>query len=551
MLPRSARRVALGVVAAVSLILVASLVAGQTQQVWSGNAAFGSGTFLGTNVSSSGQLVLGSQTGGWAKYAANPILSPSPGWSPAWTIAPDVLYENGIYKMWYQGCTSSVCSIGYATSSDGTTWTPYAGNPVLASNSSSWDTSIALPRVIHDGTVYRMWYAGNGPLAIRIGYATSSDGIHWTKYSTWPVFNGTMAWDSGAANTPAVVKVGTLFVMYFSGTNGSGGYSYSMGRATSGDGVHWTEYSGNPVLVAHGGWEGNRVHPSWFSVAASGYDLYYSGGTVGTPVQIGHATSPDGLVWTEDTANPVLRPDSAGSWDQWAVAHPYLITVGTQTRMYFTGYNDSSNILLRIGFATQTTTGVSYGSEGTWVSAVFDSGDPNTTWSSLSWTATTPANTGVGASLQVGNSSLPDSRWTLSPPSTTTPAPLHLPEARYARVLVALVSLDGSQTPSLSSVSVTYETPTAASPAPYAGLGLLGFASLIALLGGVAVAMGALALWARRPAGAAQPASERINRARAGSVCPRCGATVPAENLFCGRCGQPVSPPARDAPPHP
>ncbi len=425
----------LGLVAVVSFALLTPLAAASSQPVWSGRAVSASGILLGTDISASGQ---------WTKYPGNPILSPTPGWSPAWTIAPDVLYDNGVYKMWYQGCTSSNCSIGYTTSSDGTTWAPYAGNPVLASNRSSWDASIALPRVIHDGAVYRMWYAGNGRLAIRIGYATSSDGIHWVKYGAWPVFNGTMAWDSLAANTPAVVKVGSLFVMYFSGTDGSGGYGYSMGRATSTDGIHWTEYAGNPVLVARGGWEGNRVHPSWFSVGTSGYDLYYSGGTVGTPVQIGHATSLDGLTWTEDSANPVLRPDAAGSWDQWAVAHPYLITVGTQTRMYFTGYNDSANILLRIGYAT------------------------------------------LGA---------------------------------------------------------------AGSSASYAGLGLLGFVSVVALLGGVAVAVVALALWARQPAGPVPPASMPAMQAGAGSFCPRCGAPVPPQNSFCGRCGQPVSPPGSGGPP--
>ncbi len=542
------RLLAVGLVAVLSLVVVTPLVAAQSQEIWSGSGTFASGTMIETNVSSSGDLVLRAQpASGWAKYAGNPVLSPSLGWSPAWTISPDVLYENGLYKMWYQGCTSSICNIGYATSPDGTTWTPYSGNPVLPMNSSSWDASVASPRVIHDGTVYRMWYAGNGALAIRIGYATSSDGIHWVTYGTWPVFNGTMAWDSGAVATPAVVKSGSGFIMYFSGTNGSGGYGYSTGRATSPDGINWTEYPGNPVLVAQGGWEGNRVHPGWFSIGSSGYDLYYSGGTVGTPVQIGHATSPDGLTWTEDPANPILRPDGPGSWDQWAVAHPYLITVGTQTRMYFTGYNDSSNLLLRIGYAIPNASGVSYVSAGTWVSTVFDSGNSNTTWSSLSWTATTPPNTGIGASVQIGNSSSPDLSWTLSTPSTSTPTTLHLPEARYARVLVALVSLDGVGTPSLSSVTVTYERP-ATTPSGFGGFSALGLVALAALVIGIAAAIVVVAFGARRPGPAARPPSGPPSSA-AGSFCTHCGAPLPFENRFCGKCGQAVSQPPGNGPP--
>ncbi len=533
-----------------ALILPASLAAAQQQYTWSGSAAFSAGTRLGTSLTAGGQLVLATlPPTNWTKYAGNPVVTPSQAWDPTWAIAPDILYEGGVYKMWYAGCSGS-CSIGYATSTDGTTWTPYAGNPVLSANASSWDTSFGPARVIHDGSVYRMWYTGDGGFGIRIGYATSSDGIHWTKYGTTPVFNGTMAWDSGAVNTPAVAKVGSQFVMYFSGTNGSGGYSYSMGRATSLDGISWTEYSGNPVLVAQGGWEGNRVHPSWFSVGTNGYDLYYSGGTVGTPVQVGHATSPDGLTWTEDPANPVLTPGASGSWDAWAVAHPYLVTVGSQLRMYFTGYDTSSNSVLQIGYATFGPSSGGYVGEGSWVSDVYDSGNPNTTWSSLSWVASMPPNTGVGAAVQVGNTSVPDYTWTLSPPSLTTPTTLRLPTARYARVIVALVSLGGSQTPTVSAVSVTFETPTL-SPGPgltvYWGLGLVGFLALVALAVGAGVAFMIVILTALRSSrGGPVPGAPAVLVLAA---CPYCGSPVPAGNRFCGRCGNPVTPPGGGPPP--
>ncbi len=492
---------------------------------------------MDTNVSAAGQLVLASHPSNWTVFAGNPVLTPSQGWDSSSTLEADVLYDGGVYKMWYAGC-SQTCQIGYATSSDGTTWAPYAGNPVLAANASSWDVSLGIPRVLHVGSGYRMWYEGNGPVGIRVGSATSPDGIVWTKHGTTPVFNGSMAWDQGSVNAAAVVQVGSTFVMYFSGQSTSNP-GLSVGRATSTDGVNWTEYSGNPVMSPQAAWEGNRIYVSWIGYGTSGYDLYYFAGSVGTPVYIGHAMSADGGTWTRDPGNPVLRPGPVGSWDGSTVAHPFVAPVGGQVRLYFTGYNQS---VMQIGFATRSPTGLAYASVGTWVSTVFDSGDANTTWSSLAWTATTPQNTEVAAALQVGNTSPPDTRWTLSRPSVTTPVTLSLPKARYARVVLALASLDGASTPSVASVQVTYELPVSI-PTQFWGLGLLGFALLLILAASIAFAIVAVAILVRRAGRRPAEASP------VAAVCPQCGAPTRGGQKFCERCGRQLLPPPREGPP--
>src|SRR5438094_1757401 len=163
------------------------------------------------------------------------------------------------------------------------------------------------PTVVHDGTGYHMWYAGNGPLAIQIGYATSPDGLVWTKVGNGPNFMGHQSWDSGATSTPFVLKVGPTFVLYFSGHPGN--FAYSIGRATSSDGVTWTEDLANPLMYAQGGWEESRIHPTWVASAGSGFEMYYTGGY--NEPQVGRATSVDGWNWTRDAANP-----------SWPWAHP-------------------------------------------------------------------------------------------------------------------------------------------------------------------------------------------------------------------------------------
>jgi predicted GH43/DUF377 family glycosyl hydrolase len=530
-----------------AIVLTAPAGSAQEQQVWTGRTAFSAGMMLDTNVSSSGSLVLASHAVNWTKFAGNPVVKPTQGWDSGWTLAPDVLYDGGLYKMWYQGCVGA-CDVGYATSTDGVTWTPYGGNPVLTANASSWDTTLGNPHVIHDGSVYRMWYAGDGPLAIRIGYATSPDGIHWTKYGSWPVFNGTLAWDSAAVTGPAVVKSGSTFIMYFSGHPGN--YDYSMGRATSTDGVNWTEYAGNPVMTYQTStWEQTRVHPNWFSIGTSGYDLYYTGGAPGGVGGVGHATSPDGITWTKDPANPVLTAGTPGTWDGSSVAAPYLATVGGELRMYYSGYNTTSTSVLQIGYAVWSPTGTAYASLGTWVSAVFDSGDPNTTWLSLSWTGTTPPNTGVAASAQVGSTSVPTASWVLSTPSLTSPVSLSLPKARYALVIVALLSSDGVATPTFDAITLTFErpAPAGATSSAYGGLGLLGIVLLIALAVAMAVAFLAIVLLAKR----SRPSPTSRSSPTGSSFCVHCGSPLPSGNRFCGTCGAAVLPPAGPPPPGP
>src|SRR4051794_19369095 len=72
-------------------------------------------------------------------------------------------------------------------------WTKYSGNPVFEASIKYWDDGIILGHsVIKSGSTYRMWYAGGHSIenATSIGYATSNDGINWTRYSGNPVFEG-------------------------------------------------------------------------------------------------------------------------------------------------------------------------------------------------------------------------------------------------------------------------------------------------------------------------------------------------------------------------
>lgn len=117
----------------------------------------------------------------WAKYQPDPVLEPGlPGeWDESGIgYFNTVLYDAGIYQMWYTGNVihdvTGTTGIGFAVSRDGIHWRKYPGNPVLTGGRpGSWDEHVYSPSVVFDGSVYRMWYSGSDPFYSQIGYATA------------------------------------------------------------------------------------------------------------------------------------------------------------------------------------------------------------------------------------------------------------------------------------------------------------------------------------------------------------------------------------------
>ena len=101
-----------------------------------------------------------------------------------------VLYLDGIYHMWYTGQNNEISKIGYARSDDGYTFKKF-DKPVLIPEYNFEKNSVMNPHVIYDEKekIYKMWYAaGETYEPDVIGYATSKDGINWTKYRDNPIF---------------------------------------------------------------------------------------------------------------------------------------------------------------------------------------------------------------------------------------------------------------------------------------------------------------------------------------------------------------------------
>ena len=178
----------------------------------------------------------------WERPADQPVLRASPqgDWKEQWVFSPAVVPATQGWHMWYGGFTNDGdYGIGFAGSDDGLAWEKHGANPVLPPGDSPqrWDAvTVDKPAVIRDGTVYRMWYTGDQVFTDstadpwQIGYATSTDGIHWEKSPSNPVLSRSGQdgrFDSVRVANPAVVQVPhpddasrRVVRMYFDGFDG-------------------------------------------------------------------------------------------------------------------------------------------------------------------------------------------------------------------------------------------------------------------------------------------------------------------------------------------
>lgn len=309
----------------------------------------------------------------WTRHPANPVLDigPAQAWDSAAAGLQSVVLRGGQYQMWYTGGTDFTIAterISHAVSPDGISWTKTPQPVLLPGPAGSWDRGyVAAPHVIYHNGLYRMWYRGAADLTTldgaAIGYATSPDGVTWTRQGAGPVLSpaGGATWDANILWSASVLPDATGYRMWYSGCRCLGtcaAIQCRIGLATSPDGLSWTRHPANPVLGLGptGSWDaGTTYFPSVVpSVTAAGsLEMWYTGYGV-TGVHIGHATSPDGVAWTRDPANPVIRAGQPPAWESGEVFAPSVVPVPgagmgqVSYRMWYTG---SANFIYRIGLA--------------------------------------------------------------------------------------------------------------------------------------------------------------------------------------------------------
>ncbi|MBU4341362.1 MAG: hypothetical protein KJ928_02050 [Candidatus Altiarchaeota archaeon] len=298
----------------------------------------------------------------WTEYAGNPIFGEGVTEGVAKAYYPTVVkVSDDDYRVWY----GSDSGVGYATSSDGISWTEIQ-NPVTGL------TNANHPHVeLIDGT-YMMWYWPGSLYSINdIRYAESVDGQTWVNDQaiTGSIISGVAGeWNGGSYGpidvlyNPSATDAGTnpfdySFAMYFDAT--TGGFE-EIGLGYSSDGKNWQLYGKVLPRGNEGAWGNTDDWDSSYTTfgtvikeADGKWHMWYSGGQIDSNDGTGYATSTDGLTWTRYANNPIMHQDDGVSWRTERTYTPVIIKDGDTYKMWFSGKDDSGNYA--IGYATLAT----------------------------------------------------------------------------------------------------------------------------------------------------------------------------------------------------
>ncbi|MCD6596234.1 MAG: hypothetical protein J7L04_01015 [Bacteroidales bacterium] len=233
-----------------------------------------------------------------------------------------ILLEDAIYKMWYTGYDGSdnpTMHLGYATSDDGIHWTRYPGNPIF---DEYWTEDVQV--VKHEGK-YFMVAEGVNDIAHML---TSSDGIHWLRKGGLNIrkVNGEPI-DSGAYGTPTLwIEDGQWYLFYERGDLG-------IWLAVSTDQKVWTNIQDEPVIkMGPDKYDAKGVAVNQIVKYKAKYYAYYHG----TPDEnwtswnSNVAVSDDLIHWTKYKNNPIVDVDSISN----NYSSPILVHDGSKYRLY-------------------------------------------------------------------------------------------------------------------------------------------------------------------------------------------------------------------------
>ncbi len=320
-------------------------------------------------------------------------------------ISSSVLYEDGVYKMWYTGAIKSDLNkraIYYATSEDGRTWKKYDNSEPSATNTQSTNGRLAVgltgsgdsanisnPFVLKDDEQYIMYYVATdgsqSPWAYSMFMATSPDGLTWTKVdnSNAPRTNGTSeeghltiglpgSGDSGSIFDMSVIKVNGEYYMWYTGWDGTNTRIYMAG---SSDGLNWTKVDNSTPVVSDNSTSNGRIGlgtSGKVDAKKSGeFDVYYDGtkflmiytglsDVSGAKQQFTCAVSDDGYAWNKvnnsvgagstGIASLCSFPSStaSGAADINGVDHPNLLYDGGKLWLYYIGIGQNMERTLLI-----------------------------------------------------------------------------------------------------------------------------------------------------------------------------------------------------------
>ena len=162
---------------------------------------------------------------GFTRLSAAPIMARSH-WDPCLVTSPCVIRDGERWRMWYvsgfrwtedENGLHSYYHVKYAESPDGVEW---RRDGRVCIDLRDRERNIGRPWVLQGDGAYDMWYCYDEGRGYRIGYASSRDGIAWTRRDDEAgIVVSETGWDAEAQAYPCVfAHRGARYMLY----NGNG-----------------------------------------------------------------------------------------------------------------------------------------------------------------------------------------------------------------------------------------------------------------------------------------------------------------------------------------
>jgi predicted GH43/DUF377 family glycosyl hydrolase len=188
------------------------------------------------------------------------------------------------------------------------------GQPILEPRGSGFEAAgVFNPAVVkHDGRYVMLYRAQDAKKTSRLGLATSSDGVHFTREPE-PVLVPEAEYErDGGVEDPRLVKIGATFYLTYTAYDGK---DAQLALATSSNLRRW--HRRGVIMPANRG----RWNVHWTKAGAildapvnGKWWMYYMADAAGAYDQMGVAWSDDLVRWTEALDAPVL-PRRPGMFD--------------------------------------------------------------------------------------------------------------------------------------------------------------------------------------------------------------------------------------------
>jgi hypothetical protein len=288
-------------------------------------------------------------------------------------FAPHVIRQDGEYWMYYSGSQRCVDAgtykgvaqdpahpeksdqrlfkLGLAKSKDGVHFTRYSSDPVFSFGDDIHSVVTAALLKNPDGSVHRQ----DGKLTMYFAAVDFPGGTYKHALYQTTSTDG-IHWAKATkvmenAYAPCVIKEGDKYRLWYTWIDK---HPWHTNHAESDDGVHW-RITEKPCIVMDQKWEvKDQVYPMVLKADGLYLMIYGCYWADDKHTALGFAVSRDGLNWTKHPNNPVFRPEPAHDWESnFTTSQTLLRLPDGSFKLWYAGRRQPpwSNLYFAIGTA--------------------------------------------------------------------------------------------------------------------------------------------------------------------------------------------------------